>query len=202
MKILSCVVALVLCAASLCYAQGKGLLLDDFEGVINGGPEGSVDFGTGGDSKLEVAAATDIKETGTQSLKVTYDAKPGGYMWVARGFELDSKNTAWLVKPQDIDWTKYNAISFYMYGCNSMMNMAFDIKDNGKEMYRYNVTDDFTGWKQIICPFADFYPRGDWQPESADKNGTLDFPIKSYQFEPKAEAQGTVYFDTVELIKQ
>jgi len=40
------------------------------------------------------------------SLKVTYDAVPGGYMWIARGFGLDAKNTAWLVKNEDIKWAK------------------------------------------------------------------------------------------------
>jgi len=183
-------------------AQEKGLLIDDFEGAISGGPEGTVDFGTGENSKVEVTAATDIKHTGNQSLKVTYNALPGGYMWVARGFNLDAKNTAWLVKPEEIDWKKYNAISFWMYGSNSGTNIAFDVKDNGKEIYRFMLTDDFTGWKQIECPFSDFYPRGDWQPDGADKNGALDFPIKSYQFEPKAEAKGVVYFDTVELVNK
>ncbi len=202
MKILSLVLACALCAGSACLAQEKGLLFDDFEGAISGGPEGTVDFGSGGDSCVEVAAAKDIKNTGEQSLKVVYDAKQGGYMWVARGFELDARNAAWLVKPQDIDWTKYNAISFYMYGSNSGALIAFDVKDSGKEMFRAMITDDFTGWKQIVLPFDDFYSRGDWQPDDADKNGSLDFPLRSYQFEPKAEAKGTLYFDTAELIKK
>lgn len=89
-----------------------------------------------------------------------------------------------------------------MYGSNTGTNIAVDIKDNGKEIWRTMVADDFSGWKKIVCPFSDFYARGDWQPESVDKNGTLDFPIKSYQFEPKAETKGIVYFDTVELTKQ
>lgn len=91
MKMLNFVLAFALCAASVCFAQEKSLVIDDFEGALSGGPEGTVDFGTGGDSKVEVSAASDIKNTGTQSIKIAYDAKPGGYMWVARGFDLDVK---------------------------------------------------------------------------------------------------------------
>lgn len=179
--------------------QDKGLLIDDFEGIISGGGDGSVDFGSGGGSLVEVIADTNIKYSGNQSIKVIYDAVSGGYMWVARGFELDVKNSAWLVKPPDIDWAKYNAFSFYMYGSDSKAKIAFDIKDNGNEMWRFMVEDNFQGWKQVICPFKEFFARGDWQPDNADKNANLDFPIKSFQFEPQPEAKGTLYFDGVEL---
>ena len=182
-----------------CQAQGN-LLIDDFEIDICGGPSGSVDYGTGEGSSLEVGAAKEIKYSGEQSLKIIYDAVAGGYMSVARGFELDSDNAGWLIKPSDIDWEKFNAFSLYMYGSNSKARIAFDIKDGGNEMWRIMIEDDFEGWKQIICPFDDFFARGDWQPYDADKNANLDFPIKSFQFEPRPEAKGTVYFDKIELI--
>ena len=35
-----------------------------------------------------------------------------------------------------------------------------------------------------------------------DKNGTIDFPIKVIQFEPLPGSKGTLYFDTVELVKK
>ena len=44
--------------------------------------------------------------------------------------------------------------------------------------------------------------RDDWQPEAADKNGQLDFPVKIFQFEPLPVSKGTLYFDTVELVKK
>lgn len=187
--------------AGFCFAQEKTILLDDFEGVISGGPDGTVDFGAGNGSSVEVRASTDIKHSGNQSIKVTFDAVANGYMWIARGFDLDAKNTDWLVKPQDIKWDEYSAISFYMYGSNSRVNLAFDIKDNGNEIWRFMVEDNFKGWKQIACPFKEFIVRDDWQPDNADKNGALDFPIRSFQFEPRPQAQGALYFDTVELTK-
>jgi hypothetical protein len=199
MKTLYLVLISVLCTISLCCAQNKDLLLDDFEGQITGGPDGTIDFGAGAGSSVEVIAAADIKNTGMQAIKVTYDAISDGYMWVARGFGLDAKNAAWLVKPVDIDWKAYKAVTFYMYGSGSKAAIAFDIKDNGNEIWRSMVTDDFQGWKKIVCPLDKFFVRGDWQPDNADKNAALDFPVKSYQFEPRPIAKGVVYFDTVSL---
>jgi hypothetical protein len=202
MKKAQLTVIIFLCVLVSCFAQKSGLLIDDFDNPISGGSQGTVDFGSGNGSSLEVTAAKDIKYSEGQSLKAVYDAVSGGYMWIARGFGLDAKNADWLVKPEDIKWQEYNAFSFYVYGSDSKTKIAFDIKDNGGEIWRYMFEDNFTGWKQITCPFADFFPRTDWQPDSADKNGNLDFPLKSYQFEPLPESKGTLYFDRVELVQE
>lgn len=193
---------LLLALTGICFAQQEFLLIDDFEGAISGGPSGTIDFGTGNGSTLEVSASTDIKQSGSQSIKVDFDAVEGGYMWVARGKELNVKNAGWLLKPEDILWDKYNAISFYIYGTGSNAEVAFDIKDNGNEIWRFLVKDDFKGWKQATCAFNEFFVRGDWQPDSADKNGQLDFPLKSFQFEPRPPSKGALYFDAVALVEK
>ena len=123
-------------------------------------------------------------------------------MYVARGFGLDAKNAAWLLNPEEIAWKEYRAFCFYMYGSDSKTKIAFDIKDKGGEIWRFIVEDNFAGWKQIVCPFDEFFARSDWQPENAEKNDFLSFPITSFQFEPRPEARGTVYFDCVELIRK
>lgn len=202
MRIFGFAFVMVLCVASICFAQDKNVLLDDFEGTITTGPDGTADFGAGGGSSVEVEASADIKHSGNQCLKVIYNAVPGGYMWVARGFDLEAKNAAWQVKPQDIKWDEYKAISFYMYGSDSQARVAFDIKDNGNEMWRYIVEDNFIGWREILSSFDEFFCRTDWQPANADKNGVLDFPLKNYQFEPLPESKGTFYFDAVELLRK
>jgi len=202
MKIFLFFLVFVFWIAALCFADNFCLIIDDFEGLISGGPDGTVDFGAGGGSAVEVAAATDIKHSGKQSLKIAYDAVPGGYMWVARGFGLDAKNAGWLVKLEDKDWSKFNAFTFYMYGSDSKAQIAFDIKDNGNEMWRFMLEDNFKGWKRIDLPFNEFICRSDWQPDNADKNANLDFPIQSFQFEPRPEAKGTLYFDDAGLIKK
>lgn len=183
-------------------AVQQAVLIDDFEFPVSGGFEGTVDFGAGNGSAVNVTAATDIKNTGAQSLKVEYDSIQDGYIWVARGFGLDAKNTAWLVDTATIDWKSFNAFSFFMYGTNSKAQLAFDIKDSGNEIWRFMTIDDFTGWKEIVAPIAAFSLRDDWQPDNADKNAAIDFPVKSYQFEPRTIGKGTWYFDTVKLIQR
>lgn len=203
MKRLGLLIAIfVLALITFCFSQENNLLIDDFEGVISKGESGTVDFGAGNGSTLEVTASTDIKQSGNQGIRIDFDAVEGGYMWVARGKGLDAKSSAWLVNPEDIQWDKYKAISFYMYGTGSNADVAFDIKDNGNEIWRFIVKDDFKGWKQVICAFNEFFVRGDWQPDGADKNGQLDFPIKSFQFEPRPVSKGTLYFDAVALIEK
>jgi hypothetical protein len=192
----------VFLATQVCLAAGNNLLIDDFEIAVSNGPEGTVDFGSGNGSTVEVTQATDIKNTGNQSLKVVYDAVSGGYIYVARGSGLDAKNAQWAVKPADIKWEDYSAISFYVYGTNSKAKIAFDIKDNGGEIWRFITDDDFKGWKKVIVSFDKFVVRDDWQPDGADKNGQIDFPIKVVQFEPLPGSKGTLYFDTLELVKK
>jgi len=200
MKVTLTLVFSLLAITGIALCQTKdALLLDDFEGLVLGGPDGTVDFGSGGGSTVEVSAETQIKQSGNQSLKAVYNAVTGGYMWVARGSGLDVKNAGWLVSPESIDWPKFNAVSFYVFGSNSGARVAFDVKDKGLEVFRFLTTDDFTGWKQIVAPFSEFSARSDWQPDSAEKNGALDFPLKSYQFEILPEAKGTLFFDKVEL---
>lgn len=170
--------------------------------VVSGGLEGTVDFGSGNGSSVQVTGATDIKHSGDQALKVVYEAVGGGYIYVARGAGLDAKNANWAIKPSDIKWEEYSEISFYIYGTDSKARIAFDIKDTGGEIWRFVTDDDFVGWKKVVVSFDKFIVRDDWQPMDADKNGVLDFPIQIFQFEPLPGTKGTLYFDTVELMKK
>jgi hypothetical protein len=187
--------------SGLSFAQENELLIDDFEGEISGGEEGTVDFAAGNGSTVEVTASTEIKQSNAQVLKISFYAVSGGYMWVARGASLKAKNSTWLVKPEDIKWNDYSAFAFYMYGSDSKAEIAFDIEDRGGEFWRYLVQDDFKGWKQVVCKFSDFVYRTNWQPPMAQKNSQLDFPIKSYRWEPRPTAKGVVYFDEVKLLR-
>lgn len=193
--------SIFLLTAVVCMAQDQGLLLDDFENQILGGPDGTVDFGSGNGSSVEVTAETELKHLGNQSLKVTFTALSGGYIWVARGFGLDASNAGWQVSSEGVDWQQFNSFSFYVYGSDSKAKIAFDLKDSGNEMFRFIFEDNFKGWGQVNCPFKEFFARSDWQPDNAAQNTSLDFPIKSFQFEPLPEAEGILYFDSVELLK-
>ncbi|MFA4988124.1 MAG: carbohydrate binding domain-containing protein [Candidatus Omnitrophota bacterium] len=201
MKKIFFMAAIFLGISVACFAD-NGTLIDDFEISVTSGPEGTVDFGAGNGSAVTVTRDTDIKNSGESSLKVVYDAVEGGYIYVAKGSGLDAKNADWQVSPSDIKWQEYNAISFYVYGTDSKEKIAFDIKDNGGEIWRFIAQDDFKGWKRVVCSFDKFVLRDDWQPENAEQNWKLDFPIKVFQFEPLAGSSGTLYFDTVELVKE
>lgn len=194
--------AIALGITGICFAEEGNLLIDDFEVQVSGGPEGTVDFGAGNGSSIELTGSSEIKNSGDQALKAAYDAVSGGYMYISRGSGLDAKNARWLVNPWDIKWEGYGAISFYVYGTGSKAKIAFDIRDKGMEMWRFIIEDDSAGWKKFVAGFDKFTARDDWQPAAADKNGQLDFPIKAYQFEPLPEAKGILYFDTVELVKK
>lgn len=193
---------LILVFISAALAEDKLLLIDDFEGPIVGGHDGTVDFGTGNGSTLAVTAVAEPVHSGKQALKAEFEALAGGYMWIARGEGVDAKNAHWLVKPEDINWNEYKAISFWMYGAGSKAQIALEVKDSGGEIWRFISTDNFKGWKQTTCLFSLFAPRNDWQPDTSDKNGELNFPIKSYDFEPLPESKGVLYFDEVVLIKK
>ena len=182
-----------------CAFGPKEVLLDSFEGVIS---NETVDYGASDNSLVTVGADTTVKVCGEQSLKILYDLKPSGYMWIARGFGLDVSGAAlWEVAPQDIKWKNYKSLSLSMYGNNSGGVVAFDIKDKGGEIFRFLLDDDFSGWKEIICPFDQFFVRTDWQPETAERNKAIDFPVMSFQFEPRLPGIGAYYFDCIKLVK-
>jgi len=192
-------ISLFLVFSSSCSMGPSELLLDSFEGVIN---KETVDFGSSKNSSLKVTAGEDIKVCGEQSLKLDYQLNPSGYMWIARGYGLDIKGAAqWLTEPEDINWVEYNAFSLSMHGNNSGGIIAFDLKDSGGELWRFFLDDDTLGWKKVVCPLAEFFPRGDWQPEDSDQNEILDFPIMSFQFEPRIIGKGVYYFDCIKLIR-
>jgi len=127
-------------------SEPKILMIDDFEGEIS---SMSVDYGAGAGSQIQVSASKEIKYHGEQAIKVEHEAVSGGYMWLARGYRLDVKGAdRWLEKPTKIDWSKYQALSFYMYGENSGAMLAVDIIDQEFEYFRFIVRDDFLGGRK------------------------------------------------------
>lgn len=182
-----------------CSKAPSEVLLDSFEGDIS---DVTVDFGSSDNSSVKVTAEKNNYICGAQALKIDYDLKTSGYMWIARGYDLDVKGAAcWEVEPKDVKWKKYNALSINMNGTNAGGVVAFDIKDAGGELFRFLLDDDKNGWKTVICPFEHFFPRKDWQPETAQINEKIDFPIKSFQFEPRLPGKGVYLFDCVKVIK-
>ncbi len=196
------IITFVLLIPALRIFAMTNLLIDDFEGSISSGPIESVGTGANGSSTIKIAPDTTIKYSGKQSLKVTFDtSEKTGAAWVTRGYELEeTPNSSWLVKPEEIAWEQYAAISFYIYGANSRSIIKLHIIDSDHEVLEYTLKDDFTGWNKLTCAFADFYTSPSWQSKNAKTNGQVDFPIKSFTFIFPLGQKGTLYFDHAELI--
>jgi beta-glucosidase len=187
--------ALIACGGGA-NTQGP-LMLDSFENELT---KQTVDFGSSADSVVEVVAS-DRSVCGDQSLQLNYDLGESGYMYVARGYGLDAIKALWEgPPPDDVDWTQYTGVSLQVYG-NATGQIAVDVKDSGNELHRVMITDDFEGWQEVVIPFGEFKAREDWQPNIADRNQSLDFPIQSFQFEHKTPGKGTVLFDCVQAVR-
>lgn len=192
-------VILLVFSSLSCAKVPDEILIDSFEGELN---HETVDFGSSMGSTIKIEAEKQLKVCGEQSLKLEYLLDRDGYMWAARGYNVDVKGAGkWLKKPQAIKWRSFDAFSLYMYGSNSGGIINFDIKDAGNEMWRFVLKDNFEGWREIISPFSSFFLREDWQPQNAERNKVLDFPVMAFQFEPRLKSSGIYYFDCVKVIK-
>ncbi|MFF2203720.1 carbohydrate binding domain-containing protein [Streptomyces sp. NPDC058145] len=136
--------------------------VDRFEGEVPFAAQPAEGIFTwGGDTDdppaLQTATRTDAPE-GAQVLTGSYDISGYG------GFTHDFAAT----EPGH-DWSAHRGIRFWWDGQDNGGKIAFEIKDGGahgeaSELWTTSFTDDFTGWKQIEIPFADFTYRTDYQP--------------------------------------
>ncbi|MGM9445395.1 glycoside hydrolase family 3 protein [Streptomyces murinus] len=118
-------------------------------------------FTWGGDTDdpptLSLADRADAPE-GAKVLTGSYDIS--GYGGFTHDFAAD--------QPAH-DWSAHQGIRFWWEGHDNGKKIAFEIKDGGangeaSELWTTSFTDDFSGWKQIQIPFADFTYRTDYQP--------------------------------------
>lgn len=136
--------------------------VDRFEGEVPfaGQPaDGIFTWGSDADDPptLHLADRADAPE-GAKVLTGTYDIS--GYGGFTHDFAAD--------RPAH-DWSAHKGIRFWWDGQDNGKKVAFEIKDGGangeaSELWTTSFTDDFTGWKQIEIPFADFVYRTDYQP--------------------------------------
>ncbi|MEU4871615.1 glycoside hydrolase family 3 N-terminal domain-containing protein [Streptomyces sp. NPDC021608] len=118
-------------------------------------------FAWGGDSDdppaLRLTARADAPE-GEKVLTGAYDIS--GYGGFTHDFAAD--------RPAH-DWSAHRGVRLWWEGRNTGGKIPFEIKDGGangeaSELWTTSFTDDFTGWKQVELPFADFVYRTDYQP--------------------------------------
>ena len=154
-------------AADTSSTRVEAGVFDDFESGLPSGkdkfgiPIGFVTFADGS-SAISISTTTthpplSDKAAGKNALKLDFDVT--GWAGFLHIFENDTVDQ-WT----SYDWTDFNQFSFWLYGRNSGNSLFVHILDNRKpsstvddaERYGYDfITDDFSGWKQVIIRFAD-----------------------------------------------
>jgi hypothetical protein len=196
----------VSCCRQCSQLSGSKLLIDDIEGDV------AADYGSGNGAECTVAFVKKGDSTadvysGEQAMKITYDKSFGGYLYCARGFGLTpaipvpQEKLVWSVKPESIDFKKYNAFGFFFKGQNTGNTVAVDLFDKDREIFRCEFADDTAEWKEMVIPLSHFKLRTDYQPDWNKSNKAIDFPIVTYQFEPLTgtgkEIKGDLFIDAV-----
>ncbi len=177
-KKLSSLISLLLVALLLGTLSGpvqaaSSQILIDFEG---GQPAGWFNYAGGGASvgtTFPTAADSDPLarpgQVGNNTfVEATFNATSG-----FAGFGQDFALTGGAQ-----DWSRYSAVSFYLYGTNSGQSVQVEILDNRSdpttdtaERFDTVVTDNFSGWQKITIPFDNFTRATDFQPGGAPDDG-------------------------------
>ncbi len=132
-------------------------------------------------------------------LAVTYDIGSWG------GFtSVFNNGTDWI----GMDWTAYNALTFWLYGNNTGGMIQVEIFDNRNpaqtgdtaERWYHRIADNYAGWQQFTIPFDLFQRRSDWQPNGALNDGLGLTDVSGYAFGfPAGVGLHTAYLDDVGL---
>ncbi|KUO07583.1 glycoside hydrolase family 3 protein [Streptomyces sp. DSM 15324] len=171
--------------------------VDRFEGEVpfaSQPAEGIFTWGSDADDPpaLRRAARADAPE-GEQVLTGTYDISGWG------GFTHD-----YAAAGPAHDWSAHRGIRFWWEGHGDGRRIAFEIKDGGahgeaSELWTTSFTEDFTGWKHLEIPFADFRYRTDYQPVGGIDHVLGLTQMWGYAVTLPAGTRGDFAMDGVEL---
>ncbi len=182
-------------------------LVDDFTGSVAplysafGTAIGFAPWGSeNGNVQLSTLAVADTDllalpgQSGNVSLlKIDYNIGSWG------GFTHALENgTDWVSQ----DWSRYDGISFWMYGNQTGKTIQTEIFDNqglgstgdSAERYYYRFVDDYSGWKFFRIPFSAFQRRTDYQPGGAPNDGLNLTQVSGYAFGMPAGTGGTTAY--------
>jgi beta-glucanase (GH16 family) len=143
------------------------VIVDDFEAGLPRGQDGSVSIGfvTFQDGNSSVALATTqsppapVPGGSTSNSVLQLDLNVSVFAGFIHSFENETADT-WVTQ----DWSAFEGLGFWLYGTGSGTDLFVDIVDNRNpgssvdDAERYSVAfkDNFSGWRYIKLPFADF----------------------------------------------
>ncbi|UZN04354.1 carbohydrate binding domain-containing protein [Cellulomonas sp. S1-8] len=95
--------------------------------------------------------------------------------WAVAVHNFTTDGTTWT--PQD--WSAATTLSFWFHGANTGARFDVDVLDNRNpgstvddaERFTASFTDDTTGWRRVVVPFADLVRKGGGQPSTAPDDG-------------------------------
>ncbi len=168
------------------YSGSVSPIYNPFNTAIGFAPWGS-ENGNVQLSTKSVLASADLAlpgQVGAKSvLKIDYNIGS----WGGFTHALESGND-WVSQ----DWSRYDGISFWMYGNNTGGTIQTEIFDNqalgstgdSAERYYYRFVDNYTGWQFFRIPFSAFQRRkdSDFQPDGAPNDGLNLTQVSGYAF--------------------
>ncbi len=88
------------------------------------------------------------------------------------------------------DWSAYDGFSFWFYGSNSGATYRVILSDNvnpaipgdSAERFAYEFPDDFSGWRHVTIPWAEFFRDYAYQPPGAPNDGLTLTEMQAYAF--------------------
>lgn len=95
--------------------------------------------------------------------------------WAVAVHNFTADGTTWT--PQD--WSGSTTLSFWFHGAGTGARFDVDVLDNRNpgsttddaERFTASFTDDVTGWRRVVVPFADLVRKGGGQPAGAPDDG-------------------------------
>ena len=180
--------------------------LDDFEGGIPAGFVGFADSwdGTGSSTTLVLATATSDLPTvptqdGTTVATVTYDIAASGGWGGGPGYGGISRDFA-----SPLDLSGYQSLRFWFNGGNTATAMRVELKADGASVgesnhFVYSFTDNFSGWRYFVIPFASFEKRTDYNPGAGLGDTLVLTQVWGYSILLPGGVSGTFSLDEVSV---
>jgi len=106
------------------------------------------------------------------------------------------------------DWSQYDGFAFWFYGSDSGATYRVILSDNlnpdfagdTAERFAYEFVDDFSGWRYVAIPWANFFRDYAYQPPNAPDDGLTLTDVQAYAFAlPNGARQ--VWVDEIRLFQ-